>query len=75
MLVSFAYDHAQCPTTPCSKLTGKMQKIGFLALSSSVWALKPRYSNINVLKAFRLMVFENVYDHSQYPTTPIFKVP
>ena len=30
MMVSFVYDHAQCPTTPCPHFTGKNDKNRFL---------------------------------------------
>ena len=32
--------------------------------------LKQRYSNINVLKAFRLLMVSYAYDHTQCPITP-----
>ena len=32
--------------------------------------LKQRYSNINVLKAFRLIIVLFAYDHAQCPITP-----
>ena len=47
-----------------------MIKTDFWTLSSSVWSLKPRYSNINVLKAFRLRLLSLAYDHALSSTTP-----